>query len=199
MNPDNILSEPTDELKKVLVTDAETSGTDPLKHGLLSIGAAWITNPEKQFYIECRLDDDREITEKSLGINGFTSDQCRDKKKPSVIEAVQAYFNWVESTTPCPIGQVIFAGENPQFDRGFITYHQFPKVLDWPFSYRLLDMHSVAFGRFFLSLRHSEICKALLLKPEPCPHHALTGALSEVAIFRKLFMLDRMHDMVGAK
>jgi len=41
----------------MVVVDVETSGLDPQKYAMLSIGAVDFENPERQFYAECRAFD----------------------------------------------------------------------------------------------------------------------------------------------
>lgn len=41
----------------MIVIDGEFSGLDHNIHGLLSLGAVDLNNPEKQFYGECRLEE----------------------------------------------------------------------------------------------------------------------------------------------
>jgi len=192
------------DFDNVLVVDVESSGIDPLEHGLLSIGAVWLTDLTQTFYVECKLDDFRLINEKALGINGFTKEQCADSTKITEHAAVQALITW-SALRGIPLDKIIIAGENPHFDRMFVQLRlntsgdihgdycvskTTTNWADWPFSRGMLDLHTVAFSRYFTRLRHSEICKALLLPPEDCPHNALKGAMSEALCFRKFFGID---------
>lgn len=52
-----------------------------------------------------------------------------------------------------------------------------------------VDLHTLAFAIFGISLSHSGICKTLGLPVEPKPHHALYGARSEAAAFKALFAM----------
>lgn len=84
----------------------------------------------------------------------------------------------------------IWAGHNiGHFDILFLErYHNdfYPGLL-WSFGYRTLDLHSIAYAVLRKSLSHENICKELGLSPEPKPHNALAGALSECAAFKALF------------
>jgi DNA polymerase III epsilon subunit-like protein len=173
------------DLDKIIVVDVETSGVDTSKHGLLSIGAVKLTKPEASFYTECQLDLDREYDEGALKINGFTPEDCHNQNRITELQAVTDFYKWAEKFR---VGgeTLIFAGQNPDFDAGFLRR----KKNSWPFRRRYLDLHSVAFATFCKSLCHKEICLALGLPPEPEPHNALFGAKSEAECFKKLFAYD---------
>ncbi len=51
--------------------------------------------------------------------------------------------------------------------------------LKFPFSYRTIDLHSLAFAATGESMSHAQICDFLNMPQEPKPHHALYGAISE--------------------
>src|SRR5690606_6732786 len=80
-------------------------GIDPLKHGIVSIGAVDFRNPKNQFYVECRLDDDQEILMGSPAngllpvseVTGFSDEDMRDPSKPSIKEALESFMDWFSS------------------------------------------------------------------------------------------------------
>ena len=65
----------------MIIVDVESSGVDPVKHSLLSIGAIDFLNPKNQFYGECRVWDGAHIMDEALAVNGFTKEQITNKKK----------------------------------------------------------------------------------------------------------------------
>ncbi len=82
----------------MIVVDVETTGLDPRKHALLSIGAVDFLNPKKQFYGECRMWEGAEVFMGdeyytcALNINGFTEEQIHDPTKKSVQQLIQEFF-----------------------------------------------------------------------------------------------------------
>jgi DNA polymerase III epsilon subunit-like protein len=192
------------DLDKVLIVDVETTGLDPVAGGLLSIGAVWLLDPSEKFYLELSIDESIHLSERALEINGFTKEQCHDKSKPSEFEGSELFMEWVIKTSPVKPSSIIIGGQHPWFDRDFVRYRlkngrsDNPKRHDylmWNFSPSLLDLQSISFSRFHKKLSHKAICEALLIEPEPEPHNALSGAVSEMKCFRKLLGLDSINSI----
>lgn len=75
--------------------------------------------------------------------------------------------------------------------RGEGTQHRaYPS---FPFSYRTVDLHTLAFAAFGESLSSSAICEKLGIPPEPKPHNALRGARAEYACFKALLPVLRLQ------
>jgi len=58
----------------MIMVDVETTGVDAKKNSIISIGAVDFSNPQNQFYKECRIWEGAEITQQALYINGFTKE-----------------------------------------------------------------------------------------------------------------------------
>lgn len=173
----------------MIIVDIETSGLDPKINGMLSLGAVDLeTNQE--FYVECFLGEGREINDRALEINGFTQEQIKDTNKLTDVEAIIAFCRWTERFQDKMLGghnighfDILFLEEIwSRVESGCFEGLK-PK---FPFSYRTVDLHSIAYSRFKQSLTHEEICIKLGLPPEPKPHNALEGARSEASAFRFL-------------
>lgn len=160
----------------MIVLDIETTGLDPRKACMLSLGAVDYDSGQ-EFYGECRVYPWSDVSPVSLEINGFTLDQIHDCSKPKAVDLYIDFYKWSEQ-----FPDKLLAGHNiGHFDVLFLEhYHQLQGVVGkWPFGYRTLDLHSVAFAKLGKSLSHEGICEAMGLPKEPRPHNALTGARSE--------------------
>lgn len=168
----------------MIILDIETSGVNPYKHGMLSLGAVDF-NTKEEFYGECRLTEGREITPVALEINGFTEAQIQDINKQSDIELYLSFCMWAQRRDP------LLAGHNiGHFDILFLEeiHSRLPMEGEkFPFPYRTVDLHSIAFSIYRESLSHDKICEKLGLPKEPKPHNALEGAKSEAEAFNILF------------
>lgn len=178
----------------MIVVDMESSGVDPYKHSLLSVGAVDFTNPENLFYGECRMWDGAHADTDALAVNGFSKEQIIDPKKQSEGELVSAFLHWAEA---CP--EKTIAGQNPSLDRDFLRAGAARHHLNWPFAFRVIDLHSIAYfhhirrgikppqktGHSALNL--DSILVYCGLPEEPKPHNGLRGAKYEAEAFARLF------------
>jgi len=125
----------------MIVVDVETSGVDPQKHSLLSIGAIDFENPKNLFYAECKVFERAHIDQKALEINGMTKEQITDQNKKTDKEILEDFIEWTKTTPEDTI-----AGQNPSFDRDFLMATAYRYHVNWPFAYRTIDLHSVAYS-----------------------------------------------------
>ncbi len=178
----------------MLVVDVEASGTESHKHSIVSVGALDLKNPTNRFYAECRVWDGAHIMDEALKVNGFTKAQITDPNKQSEADLVHAFLAWSES-----LEERTLAGQNVSFDRDFLKYaSQRAGHTDWPFAYRTIDTHTLAYMHHILNgveppVRHKRSAldlDAVLnycgIPEEPCPHNALTGALSHAEVISRL-------------
>ncbi|ASI13893.1 DNA polymerase 3'-5' exonuclease subunit [Candidatus Mancarchaeum acidiphilum] len=112
------------------IIDCETTGLKWYKNGIVSLGAVDITSDDK-FYEECRVEDDIEVDETSLLVNGFKDADVKDPSKKSESEVLKSFINW------CKYHSVnMISGFNVEFDisflygiakRGNVDFAAFPK------------------------------------------------------------------------
>ena len=178
----------------MIVVDVETSGLDDQKNSLLSIGAVDFYNPENQFYGECRIREGAEFDPEALKINEFTEEQINDKSKKSVKELVEEFLEWAGK-----IDKKILAGHNTWFDKGFLMNAINAHELDWPFGYRVLDLHTLFYTHILekdpkdipiekwdVGFGSDLVHQYVGLFIEPKPHNGLTGAKMEAEAFSRL-------------
>lgn len=181
----------------MIVIDIETSGLDPMRHSIVSIGAVHLPEPpygrSERFYRECRIDFGTEISDEALKINGFTRDGIQSPLKISVKEAVSDLFDWAkgfEDRTP--------AGMGVHFDIGFLRAAANRHGLEWPFGRRTVDLHTLIYAWYLRmgipipsesglsKLSLNKALESLGFAPEPTPHNAMTGALLTARCLEKL-------------
>lgn len=125
----------------MIVLDTETTGTDWRYHSILSIGAIDFDDPENEFYGECRIFDGAKVEPEALALNRFTEEGVRDASKMTDRELLLKFLAWADG-----VGDKTIAGENPSFDRDFLKATAERYGIDWPFAYRTVDLHSVAYA-----------------------------------------------------
>lgn len=177
----------------MIVIDIETSGVDPRKHSILSIGAIDFSKPENQFYEECYIFEGAEISPEALVINGFTENEIKNTKKKSLEEIINLFIEWT-----IPIENKILAGHNTFFDLEFLRHSFLRYNLDWKLGHRIIDLHSICFAHYLqkniaiptkngrTDLNLDKILNYVGLPEEPKPHNALVGAKLEAEALARL-------------
>lgn len=177
----------------MIILDIETGGLDPNRHALLSIGAVDYETGD-EFYGECRAyknypgHQDDLIDDFALGVNGFTREQCHDSSKDFPHALYMRFLHWAVIAKKRDLliaGQQVGAFDIP-FLKKIASDPQQAIVPTWPFGYRSVDLHSVAFAKLGKSLSLDGILQAVGLQPEPKPHNALNGARLERDAFKRL-------------
>lgn len=166
----------------MIVFDIETSGTDPLIHGMLSLGAVDY-DTGATFYGECRLETHQKWDEFALKWNGFKVEELYSKDKQSHVQLYQKFASWALFRSSMLAGQHVGS-----FDVQFLkkVHSKQKKIKEFPFQFKYVDLHSVALAILGKSLGMAQICKELGIEPEPSPHNALLGAQKEYECFKIL-------------
>lgn len=176
----------------MIVVDIESTGVDPNQHCILSIGAVDMETG-LTFYGECCIYTDSEVSPRALEVNGFKAEDIQPGKKQWPHELYASFLSWCIAL-PHYTGKLLLAGHNPgHMDMLFLEklHEKLSQAccyaaLAWPFGYRSVDLHTLAFAVFGESLSHEDICKRLHFAPEPKPHNALLGAKSEAVCINYL-------------
>ncbi|PIR85488.1 hypothetical protein COU15_00120 [Candidatus Kaiserbacteria bacterium CG10_big_fil_rev_8_21_14_0_10_45_20] len=179
----------------MIALDIESSGTEPEKHSIVSIGALDMDNPTNQFYDECRIWDGAGVVDEALSVNGFTKEEILDPSKKSEAEIIKAFIAWSSEVRDTTI-----VGQNPSFDRDFTKYACMRAKINFPFAHRTVDTHTLAFMHMVkrgvrppfdsikrrTALNLDAILNYAGIPDEPEPHNALTGALSHAECASRL-------------
>jgi len=166
--------------------DVETTGLDPKTCSIVSIGAVDLQNNDNVFYQECRVFDGAEIAEQALKINGFSMEEVLDLNKQTEAEAIFKFFNWLKESP-------IMVAHNAAFDSSFIRQAALRAGAKNPFSFRTIDIHSLAYMGMLQksliipkSLSLNAALEAFGFDKEPTPHNALTGAKCNTRLFNQI-------------
>lgn len=176
----------------MIVFDVETSGLDPYKNTILSIGA-YDTRRQDSFYEEIRAPEWADISPRALKVNGFTKEEIYSKDRTPLEKAINDFLAWSGRSD-----DRVLAGWNVHFDIGFLQAALMRLNIKWPFGFRYIDIHGVAYLDIYAndasSMYHYRTVEGLSklslngalkfygLPPEPNPHNALTGAKAGAAV-----------------
>jgi len=176
----------------MIIVDIETCGIDPRTNCMLSLGAVDY-DTGRDFYGECSTYPDTLIDPVAMEICGFDIKDVQPGKKQLAHALYASFVRWARGSC----ADNVLAGHNVgHFDILFLEHYHMASIGlgKFPFSYRTVDLHSIAFAVFGKSMKHSDICLALGLPAEPKPHNALSGARSERDAFRELFAMQTIDD-----
>ena len=177
----------------MIVTDVETTGLDPERNSIVSIGAVDFFNPENKFYGECKIWPGAQVDSLALEVNGFSIEEITDSSKESLGDLLLRFFEWAGK-----IKLRILAGHNTWFDVSFLRSAAEKHRIPWIFPVRNIDLHSegftnhlkigfdIPFNKDKPDLTSGYIHSYTGLPEEPKPHNALTGAKMEAESLSRL-------------
>jgi len=179
----------------MIVVDVETTGLDPSKHSIVSIGAIDFSTPMNRFYRECQIWNGAQVMQEALEINGFSEQEIRKPNKATVGEVIEDFLGWAER-----IKDRTIAGQNPSFDRDFLRDSARRYGIRWVLGHRTVDLHSICYAHHLerglvppikngmTALNLHRILNYVGLPNEPRPHNALTGANMEAEALSRLIL-----------
>jgi len=184
------------EIIYMIVIDVETTGLDPNRHAVISLGAIDLENTEHVFYSECRAFEGAEIDEDALIVNGFSKKDILD---PSKQDPLILILGFIEFSKLCK--DMTLAGLNVGvFDLAFLEMTAKREKVNWIFGRHTIDLHTLCYGHMRrhnqaipLKNKHSALNLARILEYVglsniDVPHHALEDAkLTAECISRLLY------------
>lgn len=178
----------------MIVVDIETTGLDPEKSCIISIGAVSFEYPDETFYAECRVREDAFIDDESLTVNGFTREHITNIYKQTPEEMIKKFVEWAQKFENRTI-----AGQNPGILDFPVIRNEIKRAgIDTSFGYRTIDLHSVVYARMLqifgkVDLNNSlskigltETLKFVGIDDQRAFHNALEDAMLEAECFSRL-------------
>ena len=193
----------------MIALDIESTGLDPERNSILSIGALDTDNPEDQFYGDCRVWEGAIITDEALAINGFSQEEACNSEKQSEAELLKSFITWTSAVSPHTQTkkELIVVGQNSSFDRDFAKAACARAGLHYSFGHRTIDTHSLVWlhmlQKGIVPPKYKEQSGINLtvaleycgLPPEQKPHNALNGAYAHAEIFSRIAYTKKMLPM----
>lgn len=179
----------------MIIVDVETTGVDPSKHSILSIGAIDFNEPNNRFSIECSAFPGAESEPEALEITGHTKVSIFDPSKPSEADAISQFSEWAHKATDHTV-----AGQNCYFDLEFLHAAAHRIRLDLSLPKRIVDLHSVVWAHMIKrglaipidpahkrsSINSDYITDYVGIPNESGPHIGINGALWEAEAFSRI-------------
>lgn len=180
--------------ENILFLDLETSGLNPERCGILSIGGVW-GDKDEFFYDECYLRDGLEIETKALEINRFTLESVRDQRKKSEERLLSDFFKWCANLAKGS-KKILICGNNSYFDVSFLKFasarYGMETEMKKLFYSKPIDVASIFYYELMWKKNIEErrslekMAVELNLLPNGSFHNALTDATMAKEIFKRL-------------
>lgn len=176
-----------EQLKNCVSIDVETTGIDPEKSGIISIGACFFDTNE-EFYQENILREGAEINDRALEVNGETRESLLKRDEDNFVTEYQSLKRLIDFCKNKSNGEAnVIIGKNPSFDYKFllkIWIRNGGNERDFYFSYRFINwgdwiIYDILKSGKIIPLNgvsSDSSSKFLNLPQEEKPHNALNGA-----------------------
>ena len=178
----------------MIIIDVETTGIDENVHCIIEIYAMDYDNPDNFFYRKVKMRPGAVLNPVAAEVNGFRVEDNDDPERvtlEAMVTEFDAWSNGIEDRT--------MMAQNPEFDTRFFQDSYKRAGSEWPFGYRTVDLHSIAYAtaqrigydiplakRNISNFNSDTIMEFVGLEPEPRPHRARNGARWEAEAYSRL-------------
>jgi len=166
------------------LTDIETTGLIPGKHGIISIAATNLIDDEI-FYEELQLEDGVEFDEIALKVNGSNKEELLSRAGNPKFLTLQAALSKFADYCRAK-KRFVIVGKNPKFDYDHLNKAWGRYFTDkFPLTYRVINWADFALPLVLLDgkvipengLSSDELSAFLGVEKESKPHIAINGAI----------------------
>lgn len=176
-------------MNKLLVIDVETTGLDPQRHSILSLGLVVV---ESQFVTQSKeilIKSYGEIDPKAMEVNKIDMEQ-HHKNALAPYDAVLELLRFLEENFDIwEEKKIVLAGHNVSFDISFLKQLMQRANVDFSkfFSHRSIDIHSIAYFLYMAGeLEQDEVTSDGLIKKYKIEvdgrHTALGDAMASASV-----------------
>lgn len=169
---------------KIVATDIETTGLDPIKNEIIELGFVIFDDKTFKVYGQYNFKIKPEHIEtahpKALEVNGYNPKEWKDAI--SLKEALMFFTQATDKAT--------FLAHNVSFDWSFIDTSLNRLGIKHTLNYHRLDTLSIAWAKLPHDKVHSfslkTLCTYLGIEPEDKIHRAVNGAIKCYEVYREL-------------
>jgi DNA polymerase III subunit epsilon len=188
-----------------LVFDLEMTGPEPGWNEIIQIGAELFDDQWRSLgtYLQNVYPENEEaFTAKSEEVHGLSLDDLDEA--PMIYDVIPEFETWIKSkTNGAPLSKVILCGQSVVYDINFLRFAYRQEKMSWPYSNKMLDLHTVSYLFFMIlekngqsvprSLSLGAVATYFGFEREDETHNALEDAQLTAKCFREFFkMADLM-------
>lgn len=195
-----------------LVLDLEMTGNDPTWHEIIQIGAVIYDNDwnlKGEYLQNVYPENEEAFSSPSEKIHGLSLLDLKDA--PMMYDVLPEFEDWIRKSlgkrkpSSADLGvardlrNIVICGQSVINDINFLQYAYSYEKLKWPYSYKLIDLHTTAYLIFRMlrandqpvpkKLSLTAIAKYFGLEREGDMHNALEDSQLTAACFIKFFEL----------
>ncbi|HLO90314.1 MAG TPA: 3'-5' exonuclease [Lentimicrobium sp.] len=152
-----------------LVVDLEMSGPDAGYHEIIQVGAILLNDNWSElgrFLTNVYPENEEAFTSSAEKVHGLSLDDLAEA--PMIYEVLEDFDAWIRKMLKRKDGDlrdVIICGQSVIHDVNFLKFAYRDENMEWPFSNKLIDLHTIAFFTYKIMEANSmSIPKSLSLK-----------------------------------
>jgi DNA polymerase-3 subunit epsilon len=191
-----------------LVLDLEMTGPEPDYNEIIQIGAEiYNDNWEKkgEYLSNVYPENEDAFSSHSENIHGILIAELGEA--PMMYDVLPEFEAWIRKSLYMkadePLKKIIICGQSIINDINFLSYAYKKEKLPWPYSYQLLDLHSLSYFAFMIlskngistpkGLSLAKVAQYFGFERESETHNALEDAKLTAQCFKAIFeMTDKM-------
>jgi len=187
-----------------LVLDLEMTGPEPDYNEIIQIGAEiyddeW--NKKGEYLTNVYPENEDAFSGHSEEIHGISIDELDDA--PMIYDVLPEFEAWIRESlywqSDDSLKKVIICGQSVINDINFLSYAYKKEKMPWPFSYQLLDLHTISYFAFQIlknngietpkSLSLEKVARFFGFTRETETHNALEDVKLTAKCFKAFFEL----------
>lgn len=152
-----------------LIVDLEMSGPDAGYHEIIQIGAVLVNDnwsPLGTFLTNVYPEDKEAFTASAEQVHGLSLEDLEEA--PMIYEVLEDFEKWIRKMLKRQSGDlkdIVLCGQSVIHDINFLKFAYRNENMEWPFSNKLIDLHTIAFFTFkIMEANGLTIPKGLSLK-----------------------------------
>lgn len=185
-----------------LVLDIEMTGPEPGWNEIIQIGAELFDDQWRSLgtYLQNVYPENEEaFTAKSEEVHGLSIDDLEDA--PMIYEVIPEFEKWIKKLNVGKpnLSNVIICGQSVIYDINFLRHAYRNEKMNWPFSNKMIDLHTVSYLFFMMlekngksvprSLSLGSVASYFGFEREDQTHNALEDAQLTARCFKEFFKL----------
>ncbi len=186
-----------------LVVDLEMSGPDAGYHEIIQIGAVILNDnwsPLGTYLSNVYPENEEAFTASAEKVHGLSLDDL--KEAPMIYEMFEDFEKWIRKMLKRQGGDlrdIVICGQSVIHDINFLKFAYKDENMEWPFSNKLIDLHTIAFFGFrMMEANNITVPKLLSLKAistyfglerESDTHNALEDAQLTMLCLQRFFKI----------